>query len=40
MLNFELELVDCISPTLDDEASSVDFSGGLLQSELQHGFCL
>jgi hypothetical protein len=40
MLNFKLELVYCISPILDDEASFVDSSDGLLHNKLQHGFCL
>ncbi len=40
MLNFKLELVDYTSPTLDDEASLVDSSDGLLHNKLQHGFCL
>jgi hypothetical protein len=40
MLIFELELVKCISPTLDDEASLVDSSDGLLHSKLQRGFYL
>jgi hypothetical protein len=34
MLIFELELVDCISPILDDEASLVDSSDGLLHNKL------
>jgi hypothetical protein len=40
MLNFKLELVYCISSILDDEASLVDSSDGLLHSKLQRGFCL
>jgi hypothetical protein len=40
ILKIKLELVDCISPTLDDEASLVDSSDGLLHSQLQCGFYL